>query len=96
MALDVKEAVTDARKHARELFTDERLNNLALEEVDFDENHNQWLITLGYDSPSGVRRKKSGPAVFPTVEEETKREYKVFRLDAETGRLISMKIRHAE
>ncbi len=90
--VDVKHAVKIAREQAQQLFENTALNNLALEEVEFDDTLNQWLITLGYDSPCIIRRK-TGPSMFQTVEEERKREYKVFRIDGHKGNFISMKIR---
>lgn len=92
MGIDVKQAVKTAREQADLLFEGERVINLMLEEVEFDEAGNKWLITLGYDSTSKII-KKSGPQIFPTIEEETKRQYKVFSIDGNTGNFISMKIR---
>lgn len=93
MSIDIKEAVKAARESARALFDQEPLDNLALEEVVFDDTSNQWLVTLGYDSPHKLRRRTNGPGLFPTVEEETLREYKIFRIDPGDGHLISISIR---
>jgi hypothetical protein len=90
---DIKAAVKAAREHARALFDQEPLENLALEEVVFDDTSNQWLVTLGYDSPHRLKRSINGPGLFPTVEEETLREYKVFRIDPDDGHPISITIR---
>ena len=92
MTIGIKEAVKSARELALQLFEAD-LKNLALEEVEFDETHNQWLVTLGYDSPHKLVRKTTGPSLFPTIEEEMQREYKLFRLDSNDGHLISMSIR---
>ena len=93
MSTDIKAAVYAAREHARALFDQEPLENLALEEVEFDETNGDWLVTLGYDSPHKLRRSTKGPGLFPTVEEETLREYKIFRIDPSDGHLISISIR---
>lgn len=92
MGIDVKQAVKAAKEQASLLFQGQEIKNLMLEEVEFDESSNKWLVTLGYDSPSKIT-KKSGPQLFPTIEEETKREYKVFSIDGDNGNFISMKIR---
>ncbi|MGB5834674.1 MAG: hypothetical protein WBG92_22170 [Thiohalocapsa sp.] len=89
--ISVGRAVKIAKEQAEMLFEGETLRNLALEEVELDEPQNQWMVTLGYDSPHLLKRK-SGPNLFPTTEEERKREYKIFRIDANDGRLISMKM----
>jgi len=91
--IDIKTAVQRARNQAKELFEPESLPNLALEEVEFDEDEQHWLITLGYDSPHHVKRQ-TGPNLFPTIEEERKREYKVFRIDPKDGHLISITLRN--
>lgn len=92
MSLDMKAAVKTAREQAAQLFAEESLPNLALEEIEFDEEKQHWLVTLGYDSPNRVKRKTTGPSLFPTVEEETQRKYKIFRIDANDGHLIAMNI----
>lgn len=93
MGIDIKNAVDAARDEAAELFANEPLVNLALEEIEFDEEKQHWLVTLGYDSPNRVTRKTTGPSLFPTIEEEIPRKYKLFRIDANDGHLISMNIR---
>jgi hypothetical protein len=92
MTIDVKQAVHAAREQASLLFEGEEVQHLMLEEVELDNSKNVWLITLGYDSPSKVT-KRSGPQLFQTIEEETKRQYKVFSIDGDTGEFVSMKIR---
>ena len=91
--ITVGQAVQLAKEQAKALFQEQELKNLALEEVELDESGNQWLVTLGYDSPHLLRRK-SGPSLFPTTEEERKREYKVFRIGTDSGEFISMKMRN--
>ena len=93
MSIDIKNAINSARDHARALFDHEPLDNLALEEVEFDEATGDCLVTLGYDSPHKLIRRTSGPGLFPTVEEETLREYKIFRIDPSDGHLVSISIR---
>lgn len=93
MSIDMKKAVHSARKHALELFESDELPNLALEEIEFDDAHNQWLVTLGFDSPHKIKRRTNGPSVFPTIEEEVQREYKQFHIDADDGQLVSMTMR---
>ena len=93
MSIDIKSAVQSARQHALGLFEPEALPNLALEEITFDELQNQWLVTLGFDSPHQIKRKTNGPSLFPTIEEEVQREYKQFHIDATDGHLVSMTMR---
>ena len=53
---------------------------LALEEVEQSKDGRFWLITLGYN-----------PNIFTA-----RRQYKILMVDAETGKVVSMKIRKLE
>jgi len=93
ITIDMKTAVRAARQFALELFETEALPNLALEEIEFDESKHQWQVTLGFDSPHKIKRKITGPSLFPTIEEEMQRKFKLFSIDAEDGHLLSMTMR---
>lgn len=93
ISIDMKTAVRAARQFAVDLYESEPLPNLALEEIDFNESSHQWQVTLGFDSPHKIKRKTNGPSLFPTIEEESQREYKQFNIDAEDGHLVSMTMR---
>ena len=57
---------------------------MLVEEVEQLDGH--WLITLGYDAPGIV-------SAFGGKEN---RDYKTFKVDRETGEVVSMKIREVE
>ena len=97
MAIDVKKAINIAQDQASLFFEDEKIKNLMLEEVEYDDEDKCWLITLGYDSPNPIRKKTGSiSAIFQdqTIEEEIKRQYKIFEINGKTGKFISMKIRN--
>jgi hypothetical protein len=81
--INVKEAVKKAAEYFTDLYHDEFCNVL-LEEVELTDGY--WLITLGYDRPP----------VLPQFAEKGPRAFKVFKVDSETGEVISMKIREVE
>ena len=66
--------------------------NFLVEEAELDEAEQFWKITLGYDklktyaNPTQLSRILAPYDVF-------EREYKVFKVHALTGKVISMKIR---
>lgn len=60
----------------------DKVENIALEEVTVSENSEFWHITLGFDRPSSARQD-----YYPD------REYKVFVIRAGTGDIESMKVR---
>ena len=49
--MDVKEAVQTAKKYVAELFTDETIADVGLEEVVFNDMSNNWEITIGFSRP---------------------------------------------
>lgn len=92
--LDVKEAVAAAEAIARGLYTEPELRGVRVEEIETAQDGKQWLITLGWPE-SHVRQVAStsfgvssgGVYAVPRV-------YKQFVLDAETGKMLSMKDRN--
>lgn len=106
MAIQVYDAVRIAKTQAQQLFEGQDMSHLTLEEVDFDEAKQVWLITLGYDSHQVIKiTKEEERTVSPfdttlfqrtggqTIEEKRPRIYKTFQIDASEGRLVSMKMR---
>lgn len=89
--IDVKEAVRIAFENFKNLYESMEYRNLKLEEVEIFPDDKYWTITLGYDAPKAKGPKPQGLAtLFPEIQ---KREYKEFKIDAESGRMLSMKIR---
>jgi hypothetical protein len=88
--MDVKEAARLAREYVTELFIDEEIMNIGLEEVVFDRCSNTWKITIGFARPwDGIGGRNpitrdSGPRP---------RSYKVVCISDEDGRLESLKDR---
>lgn len=50
-SLDVKEAVQTAKDYLTDLFADEDITDVGLEEVEFDEFDNAWKVTVGFSRP---------------------------------------------
>lgn len=81
--IDVKEATGKAREHLSAFFPE--AENVQLEEVELSLDKAHWLITLSYEgvSNSVASSLLVGKSVL----------YKIFKLDAKTGSVLSMKIR---
>ena len=77
--MDVKEAVRTSREYVAELFGDEDISEVRLEEVIIEDTTGEWCVTIGFN------RRASGPA--DTLGErlalnlQRERTYKVVRLD---------------
>lgn len=94
--IEVKQAVQIARKFAKELYQDEDIQHLGLEEVMLDDTKHEWLVTLGYDSHR-VKQTRPNMAfaknMFADTIIEHLREYKTFRIDANDGSFHGIKMR---
>ena len=88
--MDVKEAVQAAKKHVAEIFADESIANVGLEEVEFDELNKVWAITIGFSRPwdhlGGVFRALDGTP--------RPRTFKIVRIKDESSRVQSVKHRN--
>jgi len=49
--MDVKEAIRLAKQYVTDLFIQEGIDQIGLEEVEFDDMNNTWLVTIGFSRP---------------------------------------------
>tara|TARA_R110001592_G_scaffold206661_1_gene457345 strand:- start:211 stop:492 length:282 start_codon:yes stop_codon:yes gene_type:complete len=89
--MNVKEAVQRARTIFSDLFADDLINDIGLEEVTFDDQAKIWRITIGFyrDSDMG----KLGIALGGPKNADVKRYYRTLEIDDLSGELVSVKIR---
>jgi hypothetical protein len=50
-ATSIKEAVALAKAHIVDLFSDENISQIGLEEVEFDSEAREWKVTIGFARP---------------------------------------------
>ena len=100
--VDARQAAESAFDYFRTLFTngahdlsvpgslDQKVSAPSLEEIEMSKDGRYWLVTLGFDQPraNNPRLPKFLHVPFRTL--------KVFKVDAATGRVLSMKIPHDE
>ena len=84
--MDVKEAVKTARGYVAELFANEQIMNVGLEEVVFDDTSNDWKITIGFSRPWDQKNALSAAL----GEGRSARSYKVLRINDDTGEVGSL------
>jgi hypothetical protein len=84
--ISVEVAAHAARDYFRKIYP--QIKVFSIEEVELTEDERHWLITLGYEP--GILEKVNAASEFLPV---PKTKYKVFKVDAHTGKVISMKIR---
>lgn len=93
--ISIKEAAQRAAEFCQQLFIDAQ--DILLEEVERDENDKFWLITVSYLATAPKRAGIATPGtamegLFPRFE----RRYKSLKVDAQTGEVVSMKIRELQ
>ena len=49
--MDVKQAVETAKRYVGELFDQEGIKNLGLEEIELDHSGGEWRVTVGFSRP---------------------------------------------
>ena len=92
--IDVSQAVRIAKQYVQKTFADDHVENVALEEVKFDESSKDWLITVGFsypwDKPRPIASRQLADFMGQVL--ETKRTYKLVRLSSD-GRVLDVSIR---
>lgn len=88
--MQVKEAISVAKQYLKEVFADEKIDGLGLEEVEFDDKSSVWSVTIGFSRPW----EEAGPfgtklaALAPR-----RRDCKVVRISDGNKKVISVKNR---
>lgn len=86
--MNVKEAVKKAIEYVSDIFEPEQPQNIGLEEVVLNEDENAWEVTVGFSRPWDHPK-----SVLATQSLNPTRQYKVVKIDNESGEAIAIKIR---
>ncbi len=89
--MDVKEAVTLAKKYLQDVFAEEKIVNLGLEEVEYDDAQHAWSITLGFSRPWDYSNSPNRLAASLGV--ASRREYKIVKIDDRDKKTLAIKNR---
>jgi len=93
--MDVKEAVQTAKAHIADLYADESIRHIGLEEVAFDDEVDAWKVTIGFFREWGQRNNPTFSDALSALPgarnpDWRNRSFKVVRIDNETGKISSM------
>lgn len=91
--LDVKQAAKLALEYFKELYSIGPFMDVALEEVEMSDDGGYWMITLGFDAP---KSSKTASPLADALGPRFVRKFKIFKVDARTGKVVSMRIRKLE
>jgi uncharacterized protein YdeI (YjbR/CyaY-like superfamily) len=91
--MDVKEAIAAAKNYVNEVYADEQVTNLGLEEVEHIPGAGTWAITLSFSRPWNIPRTRAQEILENLGGVSSlKRSYKVITV-SDDGAVLSMKNR---
>lgn len=90
--VSVKVAVAAAIAYIKELYEGISLRDLLLEEIEYSDASDKWLVTIGFSPPA--TKDVSTSVILPSnTSQELSRLFKTVIIDAVSGKPDSMKIR---
>ena len=87
--MNVKEAAKIAKEYVSDLFADEGITNVGLEEIQLEIGGRFWKVTVGFSRPWD----HGGLATITYGQKGLRRSYKVLRIDDHNGNVESVKDR---
>jgi len=87
--MDVKEAVKLAKQYVTEIFAQEEIEDIGLEEVEFDDVNNSWSVTISFSRPWDQPKNP----IASLASQYARRSYKVVLISNIDGKVISVKSR---
>lgn len=95
--MDVRAAARTSKAYIVEVFADEDIDEVGLEEVDFDDQSNLWKITVSFLRPRGeMDRFQAAATGYPAGTPTMRRSFKIVNIDDGSGSVLSVKHRVVE
>ena len=94
--MNVQEAVRLAKNYVTDVFVEEKITNVGLEEVEFNDMENCWEITIGFSRPWDYQTRspfEQATDPFHTQRRPRTRSFKVVNIDADNATVLSVKNR---
>ena len=83
--MELKEAIARAKIYVADVFADEHISGIGLEEVQFDEQQNRWDVTIGFYRPATT--------TYDLLGGQRSRIYKAVTIADGTGKMLSIRNR---
>jgi hypothetical protein len=90
--MEVKEVIRRAKEWVADIYSDEGIMNLGLEEIEFDDTAGLWRVTLGFSRPWNSVR---GALAAIGGDVAARRAYRVVSIREPNGEVVSVKRRDA-
>ena len=100
--MDVKESTQTAKRYIAEVFSDENIRDIRLEEVELDDASGVWRITVSFLRPAQAPEQPGRSAIeglalgIGVRSRPLRRAYKVVEIDDGSGRVRAVKHRVLE
>ncbi len=91
--IDMKQAVQIALDSCRSLYSQEKLVDLLLEEVELTEDEKFWLVTVGFNVSPGEAGQPSTTTSGGSTPKRLEHVFKTMKVDANSGRALSLRIK---
>jgi hypothetical protein len=94
--LEVSEAIRTAKKYVLQVFADESILDVGLEEVSYDDSSNVWNVTVGFTRPWERARTRVPSALYlnPDAHDPRKRRtYKRVLISDRDGKPVAIQNR---
>jgi hypothetical protein len=88
--MDMKDAVKSAKSYVAELFREDGIAELGLEEIEFDDDQEIWNITIGF---TRLRDQTPNQLARLTGQLPENRTYRVVKIRDRDAKFISVKLR---
>ncbi len=85
--MNVKEAVRTAKAYVADIFEDEQITRVGLEEVEFDSAMREWRVTIGFNRPWDANNTLTAAL---TSELYRNRSFKVVRIKEGSGEVSAI------
>lgn len=92
--MEVKEAARQAKQYIADLFKEEQVQQIGLEEIEFDEATKTWRVTVGFSRPwDRTNEPPFSSAMVDLLGPRRGRDMKSVTLNDNDGRVVSVKNR---
>lgn len=85
--MDVKEAVRTAKSYIADIFEDEQITRVGLEEIEFDSAKAEWLVTIGFNRAWDANNARTSAL---TSQIYRNRSFKVVRIKSYSGEVSAI------
>ncbi len=88
--MEVKEAIAATKAYVSDIYADENVSNIGLEEVMHDDARDQWKITVGFSRPWPAPRTRTLEILEGLGAASASRQSYKTLLPSSDGRVLSM------